>query len=207
MTIDLCPFYSEIDLLLLRLNQHSFVDKFIIWEFGMDFQGQTKPLHFRDNIAKFDKFKDRIIYRQFDYLAGNNPFERAKSYRDVILPELRQYNDFDVVLSTDTDELIQNIDDFTGAITAPELRWYVYFMNYYAGVWVNGSLCTVRDLKDKSLYDLRYNHHHDRQKWKSELLKDSGWHFSWLGDHVVIKDKFRNFGEAEGWDKQLLDET
>jgi len=207
MTIDLCPFYCELDLLLLRLHQHSFVDKFYIWEFDRDFQGKIKPTYFKDNLKLFDQFKDRIIYRHFDYLPGNTPQERAKNYRDIILTEIRQFNDFDVIINTDTDEILKSITGFSGGITATQMSWYVYYMNYYGGKWTNGSICTVKDLKDKSLFDLRYNFHSGRRKWKTDLLLDCGWHFSWLGTHEQMKDKYRNFGQGEGWTEKLLDEA
>lgn len=205
MIIDLCPFYSELHLLELRLHQHTFVDRFIIWEFEYDFQDQIKPLHFRNNLECFEQFADRITYYSFGKMQGNTPHEKARHYRDIILPELNSLHDSTVIINTDTDEILRSLAGYNGGIAHPLMDWYVYYMNYFAGNWLNGSVCTMDHLRGKSLYDLRYNHVHDRRKWPSYIMADSGWHFSWTGEHDIIKDKFRNFGNAEGWDKRLLD--
>jgi Glycosyltransferase family 17 len=62
---DCTMFFNENDLYEIRLNQHwDFIDKFIVVEAGETFTGLKKTFNF--DLERFEKYKDKIIYRTFD---------------------------------------------------------------------------------------------------------------------------------------------
>lgn len=61
--IDAIFFYDEIDVLILRLTElYNSVDHFIIMESGIDLDGKTKQLVYKENEFLFEKWKDKITY-------------------------------------------------------------------------------------------------------------------------------------------------
>jgi beta-1,4-mannosyl-glycoprotein beta-1,4-N-acetylglucosaminyltransferase len=56
-------FFNELDLLEKRLELlYSVVDYFVIAESSKTFSGLEKPLYFHENLARFERFKNKIIY-------------------------------------------------------------------------------------------------------------------------------------------------
>ena len=59
--IDIFSFCGEMDILEIRLNILSnYVDEFIICESDETFTGLKKPLYFKENMARYEKFLPKI---------------------------------------------------------------------------------------------------------------------------------------------------
>ena len=64
---DLFLINTELDFLEVRLNElDKEVDYFVVLEPSTTFQMDPKPLHFQDNISRFDDFQHKIIHRVLD---------------------------------------------------------------------------------------------------------------------------------------------
>ncbi|NJM15850.1 MAG: hypothetical protein HC896_11225 [Bacteroidales bacterium] len=66
MVYDCFPFFNELDILEIRLNElNEAVDKFVLVEASRTFQGDPKPLYFEENKEKVQGFfaKDRAHCR------------------------------------------------------------------------------------------------------------------------------------------------
>ena len=106
---------SEVEWLEIRLNTlDPVVDYFVIVESSRTFTYHVKPLYFKMNYKKFEKFAHKIIYRVLDFegLEGNSTWEREKFQRDAlfhhVFPGLvgeQAPNDDDVLLVSDLDEV------------------------------------------------------------------------------------------------------
>jgi hypothetical protein len=60
---DVFIFYNELDLLEIRMEiLHSSVDYFVIVESTKTFTGKSKPLYFKENEKRFEKFREKIKY-------------------------------------------------------------------------------------------------------------------------------------------------
>src|SRR3989344_1716902 len=60
---DCFTFFNELDLLDLKLHELAdHVDKFVIVESTVTFQGNPKPLYFQENKQRFAPFLDKIIH-------------------------------------------------------------------------------------------------------------------------------------------------
>ncbi len=106
---DAFPFAgSETELLLLecRLTElYDAVDGFIIVEATVDHQGRPKPLNFRDNSDRFNKWEDKIhyvvaddLYTAEEFPHAKNPWIREHAQREWIGRGLDQLHAADGVL-------------------------------------------------------------------------------------------------------------
>ncbi|MEM6579230.1 MAG: N-acetylglucosaminyltransferase, partial [Pseudomonadota bacterium] len=81
---DCFPFFNEIELLELRLEQHyDHVDFFVLAEATHTFSGLPKPLHFEEHAERFDRFADKIIHVVIDDdIDTRNGWARENFQRD-----------------------------------------------------------------------------------------------------------------------------
>ena len=64
---DVFPFFNEIDLLEIRLNElDSVVDFFVITEASTTFSGLEKPFYFELFREKFEHFSSKILYQKIE---------------------------------------------------------------------------------------------------------------------------------------------
>lgn len=193
---DCFTFFNEFELLEIRLNElNDVVDYFVLVEMDETFQGKPKPLLFKENQHRFEKFLHKIIYVGVTERieVHNNPWEREKFQRDQIMRGLRQCSDDDVVLVSDLDEILshQAIPRIADAlnhnwIVACQLSFYVYFLN--AKERNNGNVrpfaMRYRDMKNKSIDDLRKHyifHIPHSPSQPPHVVYNTGWHFCSMG--------------------------
>jgi beta-1,4-mannosyl-glycoprotein beta-1,4-N-acetylglucosaminyltransferase len=125
MIYDCFNFFDELDLLEIRLNiLNDAVDKFVIVEAKETFNGKEKPLNFQDNIHRFKKWEDKIIYyvvSEFGSdkeiynkaLASPNTGPNKEHYwvrefyqkEELIKPLLPICKDDDIICVSDIDEI------------------------------------------------------------------------------------------------------
>lgn len=162
MIYDCFMFYNELDLLELRLNTLSdVVDEFVLVEGTETLQGDTKELIFKNNIDRFEEFKDSINNIVVDFPEDlDSSWEREYYLRNSIQEGLANTSDGDTVMVSDVDEIprpeyVQKYSDKVGT-TVFGLRLYYYFFNNHVrniiwpGTVMTGakSLPTPQDLRD-----------------------------------------------------------
>ena len=105
MIIDCFPFFDELDLLEIRLNElKDVVDVFVLTESSYTFTGIEKPLYFKENSERFK-----------DFNIAHTIYKSEGKYRPMIFEKhQKQYNidcgfDIikagDVILQGDVDEI------------------------------------------------------------------------------------------------------
>lgn len=206
MIYDCIIIYNNLDLLRLRVAEHSFVDYFVISQMAVDFHHQHKAVHPKEIAAIMGdrKYHYNAIS---DFPPDLTPFEMARYWRGSLMTSLAYAGaDLDdTILCTDLDEIIDhrafNYDASMGLATF-RLKLYYYYLNLYSGsTWTNGFIGPYGLVRKYHPQDLRYNY--QRGKIPMVRLEDTGWHFAWIGGRDAILDKYRNFGVAEGWDQRL----
>ena len=81
-------FFNELDTLEVRLNiLNDFVDYFVICESTMTFSGKPKPLLYLENIERFSKFHDKIIYSPLDWSPTSRDDVRSLFHKNSSLLE------------------------------------------------------------------------------------------------------------------------
>jgi len=217
---DCFPFFNELDLLEIRLHEHGpFVDRFVIAESTETFSGEPKPLHFEANRDRFAAFADRITYIVVDDTPPErrSRWGREQYQRDVLGRGLTDAAAEDLVILSDVDEIMRG-EAIRSAKAAPperfeilcfELRMYNYYLNYEAEErWLRSGPRAVRAKDLTSLWALRrtkgptgapfrdftrslYNWRELGRPVRSRVIRDAGWHFTYLGSTAEIQTKIR----------------
>lgn len=219
MIYDCFLYYDEAMLLELRLHTlHQHVDKFVIVESTHTFTGKKKALHF--DITRFAAFADRIIYVVFDEPPHSEAWENERRTRNHIMAGLKQAQDDDLILVSDVDEIIDPQQLARANPRALCNTFHLNFYNYQFNLQVfndNGSprkctlvkmtrFGTLRDFFAGKPEDLRnvkrsaikrswwrWNY----LKWRTTIVNDAGWHFSWLMTPERIAEKMSSISHTE----------
>lgn len=200
---DCFPFFNELDLLEIRLNELSGVaDFFVLVEAPFTHSGKPKPLHFRDNSARFSAFLDRIVHvvvRDFppaDMAKPGESWKYERHQRDAIGRGLAAAADGDIVVTSDLDEIprasaLEAYDPSMGLVGL-NLSLHAYWLNMvnreteypWAKVLPQGMA------RNMTHCQIRYTSGHP-------ILPDGGWHFSFMGGPVEVAAKIEAFAHQE----------
>lgn len=212
---DCFPFYNELDLLDLRLNElYDHVDYFVIVEATTTFQSQPKKLFLKDNWERYAKFHDKMIHVIVDDAPGDpNAWVNDIYQRNAIMRGLVNVDPDDICIIGDADEILRpeiidhmrsNPKDIMGFRTP----YFNFKFNYMLKecprgeeycVWVVA--CKKKFLEEPDAFRaqrfelsrLPLNYEDDSIR----MYEHAGWHFTYLGDTEFIKNKIRSFAHTE----------
>lgn len=186
-------FYNELDLLELRLEElWDVVDVFVLVEATKTHRNNPKPLFFEENKARYEQYLSKIRHIVVpDLPDGANPWPREDFQRDSILRGLHDLRPNDRVMVSD-------VDEFPPASRAGllggyrQLRSDYYLNTVKAEPWFGTRCATGREI----LGGLTPNTMRKIRKHRP-IVKDGGWHFSFVGDPEFIANKLKAFTHAE----------
>ena len=202
-----CFLYSNEDLILdVRLNTLSdYVSRFVIVEANKDHQGKEKKLNF--NINNFQKFKNKITYLVVDDFPKNlTNWQRENYQRNFISNGLHNVQEDDYIIISDVDEIpnLENIDSIKKnrySVFEQKMHYYKFnLLNITNPNWYGSRICKkkylkspqwLRDQKIKKKYFFNFM----RINWN--IVKNGGWHFSFLLSPDDIKYKIESFAHSE----------
>ncbi len=208
---DCFMFFNELELLEVRLNElYGKVDKFVIVESTKTFQGNPKPLYFKENAQRFAKFADKIFWVLIDDPVSDS-WANESFQRNQIMRALVGCKNNDIIMISDLDEIIRasSVDTIVECLSAKkypyvhcEQTFYRFFLNVQERApWIGSSATTYGFLKQKSPQFLRDSRTTPIRLGKKSpflpIIKNSGWHFSWMGgiDRLILK--LESFSHAE----------
>lgn len=212
MIVDTFIFFNELDLLEIRLNVlNDHVDRFVLVEATVTFQGKPKPLFFEHNKARFSKFLHKIVHVVVDDVPANvAPFDREYFQRDAILRGLDGCNATDLIIVSDTDE-IPNPVAIPKSLPKGKVGLFRQSLFYYH----LNTKCVELDFLPWSLavnFDELGSPANLRKRVVAYhaallsgtdpepnfvLLENGGWHFSYLGSPAQIVAKIEAFSHDE----------
>ena len=207
--LDCVTYFDEELILELRLNiLYEHVDKFIITEGKYDHRGNKRELNF--DISRYDKFRDKIIYLPVENFPNlNDPWQMLEHQRNYSLNEIKKYDDNDYVIISDIDEIPnpEKIIDFTNRklnLGVFEQLFFYYklnLLNTSQSEWYGSKICKKKNLKSPNwLREYKIKQYpwwrFDRPK-NLKIIKDGGWHFSFLYDVDGIIKKISSFQHIE----------
>ncbi len=109
MIHDCFTFFNELDLLELRLNTlDPVVDRFVLVEATLTYQGRPKPLHYAENRDRFAAFHHKIehvVVDQYPANIGADAWVIEKHQRNCIAIGLKNTAPGDQVMIGDVDEI------------------------------------------------------------------------------------------------------
>jgi len=211
---DCFQFFNEENVLDLRFNiLDEFIDFFVIVESTTDHQGKDKKLNF--DIEKFKKFKKKIIYIIVEdtldsvkktHIGQNSLVERHQ--RNSILRGLKDCHDDDLVIISDVDEIpdlnklhLLDKKNRYAVFCQKKFDYKLNLLNETEGDWFGSKICLkknlispqwLRDLKFKKYPFWRVDKIRDLQ-----IIKDGGWHFSYLQNPEDLLKKINSFSHGE----------
>ena len=211
---DCFQFFNEENVLDLRFNiLDEFVDFFVIAESATDHQGHDKKLNF--DIEKFKKFKKKIIHVIIEdtldsikktHIGQNSLVERHQ--RNSIIRGLKNCSDNDLVIISDVDEIpdLNKLNLFNkksryAVFAQKKFDYKLNLLNVTEGEWLGSKICLKKDLKSPQwLRDLKFKKY---PFWRIDkirdlqIIKDGGWHFSYLQSPKNLLKKISSFSHGE----------
>ena len=203
-----CITYCGEDLLLkIRLETlYDDVDRFVIVEANKYFDGEKKPKFF--DIKRFEKYKSKIDFYFIENLPTHNGKNIDYEYfiKDQIKRGLKNLDAEDIVLFSDVDEIpnLKNkkFKEFDSAVFLTNMYYYKFNIHVHSGLkWSNKwpgtksckfkffkSAIKLRELRVKNIPWWRID-----QKIKRYVIKNGGWHFSFLMSSKEISSKLKRF--------------
>jgi len=211
---DCFQFFNEENVLDLRFNiLDEFVDFFVLVESTTDHQGNEKKLNF--DIKKFKKFEKKIIYIVVEdtldsvkkaHIGQNSLVERHQ--RNSILKGLKNCHDNDLIIISDVDEIpdLNKLNLFDkknryAVFLQKKFDYKLNLLNETEGDWYGSKICLKKNLKSPQwLRDLKFKKY---PFWRIDkirdlqIIKDGGWHFSYLQNTENILKKISSFSHGE----------
>lgn len=194
-------FNDELDLLEIRLEEMSSVDRFVIVEAPISFSGHSKPLHYAENRQRFERWWPKIDHMiAFTGLATTS-WQYEADQRNWIHYGMIGYEDTDVMLVSDCDEIIRDtviqqlkrdgIAD--GQLLAFRCATSYLFMdtdNYGHGVCTKAMrYSTLRDRGGPQAVIKSAN--------PDGFVEDAGWHFHFCMSPSQIRNKLETWSHTE----------
>lgn len=209
MIIDCFTFYNELDMLEHRLEYlYDHVDHFVLSECNYTHAGNPKPMYYADNIDRFAKYKDKIIYTPFiidpnDYVfeqgkADGACWELERAQRRNLGNGIKQFNNDAIIIITDLDE-IPNVDIFprfkqdlknTPVIRLGQQLFYYNLRCKTPILWTYSVVTTKQQVDIHGADWFRMNA-------VVPAYLDGGWHLSYFMSAEMIANKLANFAHQE----------
>jgi beta-1,4-mannosyl-glycoprotein beta-1,4-N-acetylglucosaminyltransferase len=205
MIYDCFTFFNELDLLEIRLNVLSpVVDKFVLVEADKTFTNENKPFYFEENKKRYESFLDRIIHIKineysFEY---NSAWDMEYYQRNKISEGLKNCVFDDIILISDLDEIANPYEIVKykngiygkGLFALRQLIFY-YFLNYQKVITKYS--CRSKIITYSTYIAENWTPQNIRMGKNNGVIKNGGWHFSWLGGYEAIKYKIKSFSHQE----------
>ncbi|MDC3127492.1 hypothetical protein OA498_02355 [Candidatus Pelagibacter bacterium] len=210
---DCFQYFNEDHIVDLRLNiLNNFIDKFIIVESTVTHQGKTKKLNF--DLNNYKKFKDKINYIVVDDTPSQikKPHEGGdslveKHQRNSIIKGLNSAKDNDLIILSDVDEIpdlnkLNEFDKNNYAVFSQKMFMYkINLLNQKENNWHGSKMCLKKNLRSPQwLRNLKFKEY---PFWRIDkvrnlqIIKNGGWHFSYLQTPENISKKIQSFAHGE----------
>lgn len=195
MIIDNIIFFNELDLLEIRLDHlYDKVDKFIIIECEYTFSNLYKGLILKDNLDRFEKYKNKIQYEVYKSTLNSNPWYNEYHQRNYIYDILKdKIKADDILIFTDLDQIPSHsaIDEYKNIydIRSLEQIFCCYYINLSEDrLWTGGKILRGKHMV-QDMNSIRQNIY--------PVLHHAGHHISYLGGLDKITTKIKSFSHQE----------
>lgn len=207
--------FNELGILEGRLEYlYGKVDYFVIVEANITHSGNPKPLHFMQNMSRYKRYLDKVLYFPFSYDTSkldlsvkldkfdyDSPhWEIEKQQRSHILEALNFFDNNDIVIISDVDEIpshssidvMNNIIGKEASSAALEQQMFYYnFKQCQFYPWHGSTVSTVSFAKEHGVQWLR------DMRYMMPVIHTGGWHLSYWGSAEHIANKINNFAHQE----------
>jgi len=208
---DCFPFFNELDILEIRFNElNDVVDYFVLVESSKTHTNLKKPLHFENHKQRFAQFLPKIRHIIVDDMPeGVDHWKRENHQRRCITRGLDDAQPDDVIMVSDADEIptkqaVRQVKNKLAhayplghrPIYVMRQKFCLYYLNNgerlhswegtHAALWGNDGVCP-QIIKRTTANGNSCAHG----------MPNSGWHFSFLGDQKIIREKINGWVHQE----------
>lgn len=212
---DCFPFFNELDLLEIRLNElYDTVDYFVIVEGEKTHQNNPKPLYYLENKERYEKFQDKIIHLVLDESNFNeSPSHNEDISYNAFMHALEQNgaSDDDIVIIDCADEIMKAevVRELADSYTQPvciQVHNFCYYLNtqFAEGslFWWTGPVISVGHLKQfnghvKRCLEWGRSYNIIQSPQVTNIPMPHGWHFTFMGNKKDVRDKVTSYIHAE----------
>jgi beta-1,4-mannosyl-glycoprotein beta-1,4-N-acetylglucosaminyltransferase len=194
MIIDCFPFYNELEVLELRLEElKDVVDWFVLVEAGETYSGQPKVFVYEANRSRFEPYNICHVKVESFPPTLTSPWAREEYARNALAEGLRSLNvaPTDVVLLSDVDEIPRAdlVASYAERVARGDLPCCVFnqSLSYY---YVN-CLTTQAWLGTRMIRVQELSTFHALRACPGMVIPEGGWHFSYLGGVGRIQQKIQ----------------
>lgn len=216
MIIDTFTFFNEFDILEGRFEYlYDTVDYFVVVDSNLTHSGKRKPLHFMENMSRYSKYLDKVLY--FPFAANPDHYDFSKkpthdrdfdngywrmenAQRNHIRTALEFFPDDTLVSISDVDE-IPHRDCYAIAqanfkehwpIFAIQQVYYAYNFNQKCVKPWHGTVITTNNIaKGWGPQTCREN------KYNCAVIPNGGWHLTFWGGIKQIQEKLSSYAHQE----------
>ncbi len=217
MIIDTTLFNDEFTMLDIHLEiTEQYVDRWIILEASRTFSGIPKPYNLYNNLDRYkEKYGDRIEVITLELDESQKNLVCETMMRKGFATALEKYDDEDIIIHGDLDEIIDPtkwdkivalMDEHDKSVSCG-FEMYLYRFDQKAGRGWKGSV-VARKRMFETPHDL-YKGSTEVQKRKTRsksvsLTEPLGWHWTWMGDDELIKNKVVSCIESQYRDPEQV---
>ena len=205
--VNLVPFYNELSMLRLHLEEMSpWVDRFVIVEAAMTFTGMDKPLVFEANRGLFADFADKIVHLPVRTFPPHLTASWAREFyqRDMAIAGASGLcGEDDYILETDVDEIIDRraVEGIEADFAALDLTLSRFFLNYRPAPGNPDRTelkSTLFRAKHLARHGVSYARSYLSRRYpKAHIIEDAGWHFTSMFDAPGISLKVQSYAHQE----------
>jgi GT2 family glycosyltransferase/SAM-dependent methyltransferase len=180
---DCFPFFNELDILELRFAElDPVVDRWVITEGTLTYQGQPKELLFEKHKDRFAQYLHKITHIVVnDFPETTDPWVRERWQRDAAMRALTGCWPEDIILIGDADEIpraaaVAAYQPTQGLCRLKQRLFYGYANLEDPRGWDWQKIAPYRIVRERRPCGVRYP-----PAGEVPLLADAGWHFSFMG--------------------------
>ena len=222
---DCTTFYKANLLFETRFNVlKNYVDYFVVCEANKDHVGNAKNFNF--NTELINKYPDKIIYIKVENLPnikikGKKDYDLLKIQMENLFKGLVKANDEDLILFSDEDEIPN--PKYLNEFQKNKYKFGIFLQNMYYyklniqslsegdGNWPGSRICKKKNLK--SFFKLRtlkvkninYPFWRIDKEKNIQLIKNGGWHFTYLMKPEEISQKIKSMAHTEFNREEFVD--
>jgi hypothetical protein len=199
MIYDCVTFYDEFDLLEIRLRAlEDVVDVFVVCEAPFTFRGKPKPLYLRDGLARFERWKDRLVVLTYPGPAAEDPWKNEWGQRDYLIEGLRTAAPDDLVLLGDCDE----IPDPRNAARRPSASGGIVGHIQSLCLGFLNVVCTEPWIGTRAIEAGSIARYQTLSGVRLQAIGDlervtGGWHLSSLGGAAILAQKMQSYSHSD----------
>lgn len=209
---DLMMVNDELEWLEIRMGQMSpYVDYFVVMEAEISFTDQKKPLHVKNNMDRFAKYKDKIIRHTLktEGVEFKSTWERETYSRNAMVKQVLPFLEGakkpeadDVIIIADVDELLrpETLSTMRNC-EIPDALTLNSRMYYYSFQWlnrINGEWPHPQAMLWKGPDETREADHLRSAAGSWDKIFNAGWHCSYcFGNLKDMINKVQSFSHSE----------